>query len=376
MGQRMETRDSEHDELLALREQLQEAEDVCQAIRRGEVDAVVVGQRDDDKRVLLMSGAYTRYRQIVEDMIQGAVTVTAGGEILFANHAFARMVGQNLVDLFRTPLQRWIAPNHHEAVRHVLKGRAGQRDVPVELHRGTSDRFPVTLSMVSASEDFLTLLVTPVDAQDAEEARATLEAIRSGSVDAFVVGGKHVRLLDSAQAPYRVLVEQMRQGAASLEPDGKIVYANERLATMLATPIAHLVGTNLARHVFEADRHALRTMLAARTTAHGDLRLLRSNGDPTAVQATMTAMDGYRLFLFTDLSERKRHEAADERTRTFLGMLAHEFRNILSPIVNSAEALKRSPLDPEGRKAVETIERQSARLISLVDDLRRINPKE
>jgi PAS domain S-box-containing protein len=371
----MDIRDSEHDELLALRQQLQEAEDVCHAIRQGEVDAVVVGSSDDDKRVLLMSGAYSRYRQIVEDMIQGAVTVTAGGEILFANHAFARMVGQPLVDLFRTPLQRWIAAKHHDAVRHALKGRAGQRDVLVEIERGT-DRFPVTLSMVSASDDFLTLLVTPVDVQDAEEARATLEAIRSGSVDAFVVGGKQVRLLDSAQAPYRVLVEQMRQGAASLEPDGKIVYANERLATMLATPIAHLVGTNLARHVFEADRHALRTMLAARTTAHGDLRLLRSNGDPTAVQATMTAMDGHRLFLFTDLSERKRHEASDERTRTFLGMLAHEFRNILSPIVNSAEVLKRSPLDAEGRKAVETIERQAARLVSLVDDLRRINPKE
>lgn len=373
----MDTHDSEHDELLALREQLQEAEDVCQAIRRGEVDAVVVGKSDDEKRVLLMSGAYARYRQIVEDMIQGAVTVTTAGEILFTNHAFARIVGQNLFDIFRTPLHRWIASKHHDALRQVLKGRAGQRDMPVEIERGAAGRLlPVTLSMVSASDDFLTLLVTPVGAHDADEARATLEAIRAGSVDAFVVGGNHVRLLDSAQAPYRVLVEQMRQGAASLEPDGKIVYANERLATMLATPTAHLLGTNLARHVIESDRHALRTMLAARTTAHGDLRLLRSNGDPTLVQATMTAMDGHRLFLFTDLSERKRHEAADERTRTFLGMLAHEFRNILSPLVNSAEVLKRSPLDAEGRKAVETIERQAARLLSLVEDLRRINSKE
>ncbi len=33
-------------------------------------------------------------------------------------------------------------------------------------------------------------------------------------------------------------------------------------------------------------------------------------------------------------------------------------------------------LDPEARKAVETIERQTARLASLVDDLRRINPRE
>ncbi len=371
----MDTTDSRHDELIALREQLQEAEDVCHAIRQGEVDAVVVG-KDDDKRVLLMSGAYARYRQIVEDMIQGAVTVTPGGDILFANHAFARMVGQPLPDVFRTPLHRWVAPTHRESIREVLKGRPGQRDIPVEIERGATGRLPVTLSLVSASDDFLTLLVTPVNTQDGDEARATLEAIRSGTVDAFVVGGKQVRLLDSAQAPYRVLVEQMRQGAASVEADGTIVYANDRLATMLATPTARLVGTNLVQHVLEQDRHALRTMLVARSSAQADLRLVRANGDPTAVQAAMTAMDGHKLFLFTDVSERKRHEASDERTRRFLGMLAHEFRNILSPIASSTEVLKRSPLEADGRKAVETIERQTARLVSLIEDLRRINPKE
>jgi PAS domain S-box-containing protein len=379
MEPRMDAREEQQqDELLALREQLRETEDICQAIREGAVDAVVVGKSDEDKRVLLMSGAYARYRQIVEDMLQGAVTLTSRGEILFANHAFARMLGENLLDVFRTPLQRWIAPAHQEAVRAMLRARAGQRDVPVELRRAEGPPLPVTLSLVSASDDFVTLLVTPVaPATDGDEARATLEAIRSGAVDAFVVGGRQVRLLDSAQAPYRVLVEQMRQGAASVDADGAIVYANERLATMLATPIPRLVGTTLAQHVTDADRHALRALLAARSNAQGDLRLVRPNGDPTAVQVTMTVLDGHRLFLFTDVSERKRHEASDERSRRFLGMLAHEFRNILSPIASSTEVLRRTQkLDADGVKSVETIERQTARLVSLVDDLRRINPKE
>ena len=71
-----------------------------------------------------------------------------------------------------------------------------------------------------------------------------------------------------------------------------------------------------------------------------------------------------------------RHEAADERTRKFLGMLAHEFRNILGPIQNSALLLKQKPLDADARKAVEMIERQADRLLALVEDLRRINPKD
>ena len=365
-------------QLPELQARLSDAEDICQAIRAGEVDAVVVGTTDHDKRVLLMSGAYTRYREIVEDMLQGAVTLSDSGEILFANHAFARMLGENLLDLFRTPMTRWVTPASQGELSRALKGRGGQRDALLTLaRRDGAAAGTVALSLVTASDNFMTFLITPLPAQDDEEARATLEAIRSGAVDAFVIGGRQVRLLDSAQAPYRTLVEQMRQGAATVDENGLVVYVNERMSSLLALPPSSLIGTRLEQHVFEPDRHALRSMLAARREAQADLRLMRTNGDPTLVQAAMTTLDGHKLVLFTDISERKRHEAADERTRRFLAMLAHEFRNILSPIGNSTEILKHAGgLDADGRKAVETIERHTARLVGLVDELRRINPKE
>src|ERR1044071_4053640 len=96
-------------EIAALRESLREAQEICLAIKHGEVDAVVVGQSDEQKRVLLLSGAYTRYRQIVEDMEQGAVTISSSGDILFTNHSFATMLGHSPIDLLRTPLKDLIA---------------------------------------------------------------------------------------------------------------------------------------------------------------------------------------------------------------------------------------------------------------------------
>ena len=72
-----------------------------------------------------------------------------------------------------------------------------------------------------------------------------------------------------------------------------------------------------------------------------------------------------------------RRDNTDERTSRFLGTLAHEFRNILGPINNSVAYLKRSAsLDAESRKAVEVIERQAERLLAIIEDLRKINPKE
>src|SRR5688500_3907234 len=92
-----------------LKQQLHDAEELRLAISQGEVDAFVVGPGDDSKRVLMLSGAYARYRQLVEDMQQGAVTVTRAGEIMFANHAFADLLGLRPIELFRAPLQQYVA---------------------------------------------------------------------------------------------------------------------------------------------------------------------------------------------------------------------------------------------------------------------------
>ncbi len=162
-------------EIVALRQSLQEAHDVCQAIRAGEVDAVVVGRSEEEKRVLLLSGAYTRYRQIVEDMAQGAVTLSKSGEILFANHSFAGMLNEQLLDLFRTTLSQRVAAEDRDRFASLLLAHAGQRDVEIQLARRNATRLGVRLSMVTSSDDFITLLVTPLASREqADEAQATL----------------------------------------------------------------------------------------------------------------------------------------------------------------------------------------------------------
>src|SRR5688500_990476 len=71
------------------------------------------------------------------------------------------------------------------------------------------------------------------------EAEETIHAIRSGAVDAFMVDGaegQQVYTLDSADRPYRLVIEQMQQGAATLLVDGTIAYCNATLAVLLKIP--------------------------------------------------------------------------------------------------------------------------------------------
>jgi PAS domain S-box-containing protein len=312
-------------------------------------------------------------------MQQGAVTVARSGEIMFANHSFAALVDLAPLDLFRVPLQRYFAAQDHGPIQVLLSPRPGQPDVKATLIARGGEPRPVRLSLVTANDDFTTLLVTERGAEE-EEADATVEAIRSGSVDALVVGGDKVVMLDSAQRFYQAAVDRMQQGVVIIGVESEIVYANQRMAGLLGLNRERLVGMSLAKLVRSSDDASFRSVLNARqgASAQAEVRLRRANNEYVTTLLTVTAIaDGQKMCLVSDISLQKRHEAADERTRKFLGMMAHEFRNILSPIRNSVEYLKRQDgLDDECRKMVEVVDRQSTRLLGLIDDLRRINPKE
>ena len=84
------------------------------------------------------------------------------------------------------------------------------------------------------------------------EAEETLRAIRGGEVDALVVsqpGGDQVFTLKGVDHAYRVLVEEMNEGAATLNADGVIHYCNNSLASMLEISLEKVIGSSLQRYV-------------------------------------------------------------------------------------------------------------------------------
>src|SRR5215813_8776791 len=89
-----------------------------------------------------------------------------------------------------------------------------------------------------------------------EEAESTLQAIRHGEVDALVVSGptgSQVYTLHSADHPYRILVQEMQEGALTLTPTGLILYANLAFARTMQTSLESIVGTSVQRFVVPRD---------------------------------------------------------------------------------------------------------------------------
>src|SRR5476649_13812 len=90
-----------------------------------------------------------------------------------------------------------------------------------------------------------------------DEAEETLHAIRSGTVDAFVVQeaeGHRVYTLEGADLPYSAMVERMQQGAAMLNDNGLVIYCNPSLAQLLGVAREAVIGVTLQDFVAPADQ--------------------------------------------------------------------------------------------------------------------------
>ncbi|HZW03296.1 MAG TPA: ATP-binding protein [Anaerolineaceae bacterium] len=148
------------------------------------------------------------------------------------------------------------------------------------------------------------------------EALEALEAIRSGQVDALVVyqdGVEQIYTMQGADQPYRVMVEAMNEGAATLSSDGLILWGNLYLAEMLKSPLQSLLGTSLFTHLAPESRPAFETLLA-HTPPAGDkieVELLDPAGNRVPVLLSVSPLkspshSANLCLVFTDLTEQKR----------------------------------------------------------------------
>jgi PAS domain S-box-containing protein len=220
--------------------------------------------------------------------------------------------------------------------------------------------------------------------QRLQEAEETLDAIRSGEVDALVVSGpsgEKVFTLEGAEHPYRVLMESMNEGAVSLSDERIILYCNSAFARMVGTPLDRMMGSDVCEYVPAEDRDALERLIrqGLHQAVRAEVILLPRSGAPLATQFSLNPvdLDGRPSIgvIVTDLSQRKRQEEAEAAVRMrdeFLAIASHELRTPLSTLVLRLGLLERHAQDGDLDQVKTSVNRakdQTERMRRLVDRL-------
>lgn len=96
------------------------------------------------------------------------------------------------------------------------------------------------------------------------ESEEALNAIRNGEVDAIIVSGQKgekIFSLTSAETPYRIILEEMSEGAIVINSYGNILYSNQSFADLFFVSIKHIIGSNIKKFVSGADKQKLAMLI-------------------------------------------------------------------------------------------------------------------
>jgi len=208
------------------------------------------------------------------------------------------------------------------------------------------------------------------------EAEDALDVIRGGGVDAVVVGGplgQQIYTITNADRPYRLLIEQMKEGAVTLSQQGLIVYCNEAFASLVEKSAGAISGTTFQQLVSAADIPVFETLLGCAAGGRAIIALVSSDHGDIPVNLSLSPLPdsaGGRIVcgVVTDLRPLRQSEkiiaeagakladqiAERERTEALLhqaqkmevvgqltGGLAHDFNNLLMIISGNLDLIRR-----------------------------------
>jgi two-component system phosphate regulon sensor histidine kinase PhoR len=162
-----------------------------------------------------------------------------------------------------------------------------------------------------------------------EEATDTIEAIRTGEVDALVVKGSEghqIFTLKSADQSYRIFIEQMTEGAITINENGNIVYCNSQFAKLAGSSLEKVIGQPLLKYVIHEDQQLGQELIDSaweNSDTKGELRLV-DNGDPIPVQLSLKLLnldEGICLsIILTDLTTQKENQKLLQEKNFQLGI--------------------------------------------------------
>lgn len=148
MNKRRPTREELLTENRLLRERLLEAEQILQAIRNGEVDALII-DKPDGEQLYTLTGADYGYRVLVESITEGAAILSANKSIYYCNRALSEMLGYPPQKILSKGLDTFCAPDCRTRLTELLDEgtRCGLAKGEIQLRHAGGVLLPVNISL-------------------------------------------------------------------------------------------------------------------------------------------------------------------------------------------------------------------------------------
>jgi len=321
------------EEIEELRRQLEEAEQALEAIRSGDVDALVVADSRGE-RIYTLTGAEHVYRVIVETMNEAAATVDADGTILYCNQRFCDLMKTPMQDTLGRSIQGFAARPQQAPLETLMTDAQAapvQRRITLQAADGVAVPVLLSASLLHANGTTSLCLVAS-DLTELEESANSIRVLR-----------EHQQALEESESRFRTIFEASQDAIVITDDDGVYVQVNPAVETIFGLPPEGLIGRCIGDFVDDAvGFSAVWKEFLDSGSFRGEMPLTGVDGQVRHVDAYAVAniLPGRHLAVLRDVTERKRAEKALQETNEQLLVYTEELRIQAEELNAQTEELK------------------------------------
>ena len=168
------------------------------------------------------------------------------------------------------------------------------------------------------------------------ESEQLIDAIKAGEVDAFAFRknqSHEIYTLHSGDYAYRILVENINEGALNLSEDGLIVYTNTYFCDLLHVPYDKIIGNSIFNFIHPSSEKLFKELFEKGLTGKSNGEIILSIG-ATNIPSYVSLTSLYPTLstvgmIVTDLTEKKRQELLLKQRNAELTHSKNLINNIL-----------------------------------------------
>lgn len=314
---------SAQSELAVLQARIAQLEETLRAIRGGEVDALYVAGAGGE-RLFTLDGANHVYRTLIEEMGEGALTLTGEGVIAYANRHFAELLGRPLHSVIGSRIEDCFAPEGHEGLTHLLaRAQLSKSSLEVDLMGAAGERTSALLSvsplLVEELPKMLCMVVTDLSTQ--RKGEAAIQA-RQTLLKVIEKQGRTAMRLSETVAALQLrenALGAVSQGVLITDAEGITSYVNQAFEQMSGYAASEMMGRSPAMlrgpETSTDTQYRMSTAQIEEHPFHGEMLNYRKDGttfwNEVSIAPVFNAAGAVTQFVgvHRDITDRKQADA-------------------------------------------------------------------